>query len=43
MLDKTINETVSNLTDSLTGILKADVDIKQAKEERLKEKYALTD
>ena len=34
---------VSYLTDSLTGILKADADIEQAKEERLKEKYAITD
>ncbi len=34
---------VSYLTDSLTGILKADTDIAQAKEERLKEKYAVTD
>ena len=31
------------LTDSLTGILKADADIDQAKEERLREKYAVTD
>ena len=35
--------TVSYLTDSLTGILKADVDLDQAKEERLREKYAVTD
>ena len=34
---------VSYLTDSLTGILKSDMDIAQAKEERLKEKYAITD
>lgn len=34
---------VSFLTDSLTGILKSDMDIAQAKEERLKEKYAITD
>ena len=35
--------TISYLTDSLTGILKADADIDQAKEERLREKYAVTD
>ena len=34
---------VSYLTDSVTGILKSDMDIAQAKEERLKEKYAITD
>ena len=34
---------VSYLTDSLTGILKGDTDINQAKEERLKRKYAVTD
>ena len=34
---------VSYLTDSLTGILKSDMDIAQAKEERLKKKYANTD
>ncbi len=30
---------VSCLTDSLTGILSEKIDMKQAKEERLKEKY----
>ena len=35
--------TVSYLTDSLTGIMKSDGDIDQAKEERLREKYAVTD
>ena len=35
--------TVSYLTDSLTGILKGDTDLEQAKEERLREKYAVTD
>ena len=35
--------TVSYLTDSLTGILKGDTDLDQAKEERLSEKYAVTD
>ena len=30
---------VSYLTDSLTGILKDDVDLETAKEERLREKY----
>ncbi len=35
--------TVSYLTDSLTGILKEDVELDQVKEERLKEKYAITD
>ena len=34
---------VSYLTDSLTGILKGNTEPGQAKEERLKEKYALTD
>ena len=37
------NAAVSYLTDSLTGILKGDTDIEQAKEERLKEKYEITD
>ena len=35
--------TISYLTDSLTGILKGDTDLDQAKEERLREKYAVTD
>ena len=35
--------TVSYLTDSLTGILNGDTDLDQAKEERLREKYAVTD
>ena len=35
--------TVSYLTDSLTGILKGDTDLGQAKEARLREKYAVTD
>lgn len=34
---------VSYLTDSLTGILKGDIDIAQAKEERLREKYETAD
>ena len=34
---------VSYLTDSLTGILKGDTDLDQAREERLREKYAITD
>ncbi len=34
---------VSYLTDSLTGILKEDTDPSQAREERLREKYAVTD
>ena len=34
---------VSYLTDSLTGILKGDKDIDQAKEERLREKYEVVD
>ena len=34
---------VSYLTDSLTGILKGDYDIGQAKEERLREKYEAAD
>ena len=35
--------TVSCLTDSLTGILNSDMDIEQAREEKLKEKYEITD
>jgi prevent-host-death family protein len=35
--------TVSYLTDSLMGILKGDYDIDEAKTERLKEKYEITD
>lgn len=34
---------VSYLTDSLTGILKGNDDISQAKEERLKTKYEIAD
>ena len=34
---------VSYLTDSLTGILKGDCDIGQAKEESLREKYEAAD
>ncbi len=34
---------VSYLTDSLTGILKGDMDMDQAREERLREKYEITD
>lgn len=34
---------VSYLTDSLTGILKSDIDIDQAREERLRIKYEVTD
>ena len=34
---------VSFLTDSLTGILKGDYDLKQEKEERMREKYATVD
>ena len=34
---------VSYLTDSLTGILKGDYDLSQAREEGLKEKYEITD
>ena len=34
---------ISSLTDSLTGILKGDYDIDQAKEERLREKYEAAD
>ena len=33
--------TISYLTDSLTGILKGDYDLNQAREERLKEKYEI--
>jgi prevent-host-death family protein len=35
--------TVSYLTDSLTGILKGDYDLDEAKTERLQEKYEITD
>jgi len=34
---------VSYLTDSLTGILKENANLDQVKEERLREKYAITD
>ncbi len=34
---------VSYLTDSLTGILKGNKDINQAREEGLREKYEITD
>ncbi|MBR0463511.1 MAG: type II toxin-antitoxin system prevent-host-death family antitoxin [Clostridia bacterium] len=34
---------VSYLTDSLTGILKGNVDVESAKEEKLREKYAAHD
>ena len=34
---------VSYLTDSLTGLLKKDVELNEAKTERLKEKYEITD
>ncbi|MDO5425649.1 MAG: type II toxin-antitoxin system prevent-host-death family antitoxin [Eubacteriales bacterium] len=34
---------VSYLTDSLTGILKGDYNLDRVKEERLKEKYEITD
>ena len=34
---------VSYLTDSLTGILKSDVDLDSVREERLKEKYEIAD
>lgn len=34
---------VSYLTDSLTGILKENAALDQVKEERLREKYAITD
>ena len=37
------NAAVSCLTDSLTGILGGNTDIDEAKEERLKEKHAVTD
>ena len=37
------NAAVSYLTDSLTGILKGDVDLRQEKEERLREKYETSD
>ncbi|MBQ9252507.1 MAG: type II toxin-antitoxin system prevent-host-death family antitoxin [Clostridia bacterium] len=35
--------TVSYLTDSLTGILSGDTEIKEARKERMKERYAVAD
>ena len=35
--------TLSYLTDSLAGILKQDHELEQAREERMEEKYGLTD
>lgn len=37
------NAAVSYLTDSLTGILKKDVNLDEVKAERLKEKYEVAD
>ena len=37
------NTAVSYLTDSLTGILKGNDDADTARDERLREKYAITD
>ena len=37
------NAAVSYLTDSLSGILKGDVDLRRSKEERLREKYETSD
>ena len=37
------NAAVTYLTDSLTGILKGDHDLKAARKERLKEKYEAVD
>ena len=37
------DEAISFLTDSLTGILKGDYDLKEAKSERLEKKYAAVD
>ena len=37
------DDAVSYLTDSLTGILKGDMDIDSAREERLRGKYAVND
>jgi prevent-host-death family protein len=34
---------ISYLTDSLTGILKGDTDLDEAKKERLKDKYEIAD
>ncbi len=36
-------EAISYLTDSLTGILKGDYDIDAVRDERLREKYEITD
>ena len=35
--------TVSYLTDSLTGILSGDTEIKEARKERMRERYAVAD
>ena len=37
------SQAISYLTDSLTGILKGEEDVKPAKEERLREKYETAD
>ncbi len=39
----TENNYGKQLTDSLTGILKGDTDLDQARKEILREKYAVTD
>ena len=36
-------KTVSYLTDSLTGILKGNIDLDNAREDALREKYEITD
>lgn len=40
---KEVDIPVSSLTDALSGVLKADIDLEQEKEERLREKYMLPD
>ncbi len=37
------SKAVTYLTDSLTGILRGDMDVDQAREERLREKYETAD
>ena len=40
---KEVDIPVSSLTDALSGVLKADIDLEQEKGERLREKYMLPD
>ena len=40
---KEVDIPVSSLTDALSGVLEADIDLEQEKGERLREKYMLPD